>query len=418
MAHKRIETLFLWKKHFACFLAPIRPVVIAVIMFAAIWHGYGAATYYVWTNSPNEGTPYNDWSNAAHAIQTAVNVATNGDIVVVTNGLYNTGGLVTPGYALTNRVCITNIITLRSINGPAYTTIKGVPASGGEFGTGAVRCVYMNTNAFLIGFALSGGYTMSNGNAYADRGGGGIYGDSGAVISNCLIISNFAYGRGGGIIAPNGQITVNNCVLTGNRATNDFGGGLYVGGTMAMNNCIISNNKASAGGGVFIQLNTVLKNCLLIKNISANEGAGAYLFWGGRLTNCTIAGNSGGSSGGVHFYVDATHATGQVNNCVIWGNTSGNSYSNFYNGGGIVNYTCSGPVQSGTGNIGSDPQFVEASHDNYHLRMSSPCVNTGSNQDWMTNAVDLDGNARILNNIVDMGAYETLLWQGTIYKAR
>jgi hypothetical protein len=46
----------------------------------------------------------------------------------------------------------------------------------------------------------------------------------------------------------------------------------------------------------------------------------------------------------------------------------------------------------------------------------SPCVNTGSNQDWMTNAVDLEGNARILNNIVDMGAYETLLWQGTIYR--
>jgi len=41
-------------------------------------------------------------------------------------------------------------------------------------------------------------------------------------------------------------------------------------------------------------------------------------------------------------------------------------------------------------------------NQNCRLRMSSPCVNTGTNQDWMMNAVDLEGNARILNTIMDM----------------
>ncbi len=53
---------------------------------------------------------------------------------------------------------------------------------------------------------------------------------------------------------------------------------------------------------------------------------------------------------------------------------------------------------------------------NYRLNANSPCVNTGSNQDWMTNAVDLDGNRRIdrFSGRVDMGAYE-LFPKGTIF---
>ena len=81
-----------------------------------------------------------------------------------------------------------------------------------------------------------------------------------------------------------------------------------------------------------------------------------------------------------------------------------------------MNYSCVFPAVDGNGNTTDDPRFIDLAGDNYRLRMSSPCVNTGTNQAWMTNAVDLGGNERILNNIVDMGAYETVLWQGAIYK--
>jgi len=51
----------------------------------------------------------------------------------------------------------------------------------------------------------------------------------------------------------------------------------------------------------------------------------------------------------------------------------------------------------------------------YRLRANSPCVNTGTNQGWMTNSYDLDGRMRIRYGTVDMGAYEAI-YNGTIYK--
>ena len=80
-----------------------------------------AATIYVSTNSPVSG-PGDAWSNAYHTIQEAVNVATNGDTVLVTNGVYDTGGEVRD---MSNRVAIISDITLQSVNGPEHTFIVG-----------------------------------------------------------------------------------------------------------------------------------------------------------------------------------------------------------------------------------------------------------------------------------------------------
>ncbi len=47
----------------------------------------------------------------------------------------------------------------------------------------------------------------------------------------------------------------------------------------------------------------------------------------------------------------------------------------------------------------------------------SPGINAGLLRDWMTGAIDLDGNPRIRNHFVDMGRYEGLLG-GTIFSVR
>jgi hypothetical protein len=65
-------------------------------------------------------------------------------------------------------------------------------------------------------------------------------------------------------------------------------------------------------------------------------------------------------------------------------------------------------------NIESNPQFVNKDTGNWRLQRTSPCVNAGTNEDWMT--LDLDGHFRIdrLSRIVDIGCYEYFP-QGTVF---
>ena len=79
-------------------------------------------------------SPFTNWHTAATNIQAAVDVAVDGDMVLVTNGVYDSGGTVKPGYQLRNRVYITNAITLQSVKGSAVTVIDG---------RGTCRCVYI-----------------------------------------------------------------------------------------------------------------------------------------------------------------------------------------------------------------------------------------------------------------------------------
>ena len=74
----------------------------------------------------------------------------------------------------------------------------------------------------------------------------------------------------------------------------------------------------------------------------------------------------------------------------------------------------------GTGNTTNPPQFVNVAGRDYHLKSTSPCVNTGMNQLWwMTGATDLDGQRRIdpVSGIVDMGCYEYAT-RGTMFIIR
>src|SRR5207249_1167104 len=101
--------------------------------------------------------------------------------------------------------------------------------------------------------------------------------------------------------------------------------------------------------------------------------------------------------------------SGTVRNSIIYLN-SASTNANWYNGGGgSFDHSCTTPDPGGVGNIVEDPRFVDRTNGNYRLGSASPCVDAGANEDWMLEARDIDGNARIVNGTVDLGGWEILL---------
>src|SRR6266852_5408399 len=114
------------------------------------------AVHYVNPGSAGSVPPYSSWSTAATNIQDAVDAASPGDQVLVTNGTYQAGSRVGPG-GITNRVAVTNAITLQSVNGAPVTIIDGGNSN---------RCVYLASGAALSGFTLIKGNAMNGGGVY------------------------------------------------------------------------------------------------------------------------------------------------------------------------------------------------------------------------------------------------------------
>ena len=84
-----------------------------------------AATLYVSLGSTNPTPPYVTWATAATNIQDAVDAATAGDRILVTNGVYATGGTPAGRGSPASRVYVSKPVALLSVNGPQFTIIRG-----------------------------------------------------------------------------------------------------------------------------------------------------------------------------------------------------------------------------------------------------------------------------------------------------
>jgi len=251
-----------------------------------------AATLHVWQESPSPAPPYADWATAAHVIQDAVDAAQAGDTVLVTNGVYSSGGRPVPGSSLTNRVMVTQAITLLSVNGPAETLIEGAPDPAGwrAEGDGAIRCAYLGGSAVLGGFTLTNGHTRTwlGGNEATgpDTEGGGVWCQADVVVTNCVLVGCTANRSGGGVFGGR----LEDCTLTANAANGGGGGGASASN---LRQCVLSENSAGYGGGG--ATNSVLQDCTLINNQASERGGGAARCV---LRDCLLANNRTSGKGG------------------------------------------------------------------------------------------------------------------------
>ncbi len=312
-----------------------------------------ADVHYVDLNCTNATPPYTNWATAATNIQDAVDASVAGDEVVVTNGIYATGGRTIDGVT-TNRVTVDKPLILRSVNGSQLTTIDG---------GGLVRCAYLTNNASVSGFTLFNGYVNVDGGP-----------------------------AGAGVFCASSSVLVSNCVLSGNQSyVNVIRVGTFPGGS---------------GGGAY---DCTLNNCTLAYNrisvLPIGVGRG-QAFGGGAanctLNNCTLAGNSIDLNPG--FTAGGGAYGGTLNNCIVYFNT--NYYGANYDSSCTLNYCCTTPQStSGFDNITNTPLFVDMTGGDLRLQSNSPCINTGNNA-FAPAGPDPDGNPRIAGGTVDIGAYE------------
>jgi len=208
-----------------------------------------------------------------------------------------------------------------------------------------------------------------------------------AQMDDCIVTNNTGASEGGGIYCGDNAI-ISGCTIQSNSA--NWGGGLYTpAGSANISNCWIEGNSAQCGGGIRCNNATpIIEGCVFVENNASYGGGAIYCeSSSAEIVRCTLYGNTATDLGGgiVGWYISPT-----VNTCILWNNSPDQIAESV-----TVNYSNVQDGYIGTGNIYQDPLFVNTAGKDFHLQVSSPCIDMGD----PSLELDPDGTR------ADIGAY-------------
>jgi len=286
-------------------------------------------------------------------IQAGINVAVEGDTVLVAEGTYY------------ENIVWPDIGSIKVIGENRESTIID--------GNQVDRVVNFDNDYNVIDeTTLLKNFTIRNG--YTQYSGAGIYcHNSKPSLINLIVDNNESESSGGGIMCFNySHAVIENVIFSNN--TSSEGGALDCNYTSdaTLTNVIFENNSSNYSGGAICSEggSTISVYYGLISNNNASYGGAIACGEKGsiNLVNCTIVENSASEEGGAI----CTYGGVDMLNCILWNNS-------FPAIDGSVNAVYSDIQEglAGEGNINLDPLFVDESNGDYHLTENSPCIDAG-----------------------------------------
>ncbi|MGY8817741.1 MAG: choice-of-anchor Q domain-containing protein, partial [Pseudomonadales bacterium] len=324
-------------------------------------------------------------------IQAGIDGVIDGDTVLVQPGTY----VENINYNEKNIVVSSLYLTMGDTSYISNTIIDGNQSGS------VVNISNTDSNAEFVGMTVQNGSSTN---------GGGIItgGTNGSKIIRTIIRNNTASSGAG--VYGGGSPIFENVEIIYNVATGNYGSGIYFtdGSPVFINSKIGYNTGAAYGGGVALFDSDPVFTNVLINNNSSDKGGGLLCEYSSDpvLTNVTIINNSA-SQGGSSLYSRAD-ASITVKNSIIWSNDNSEIVTET-GGSASITYSSIHESYTGTGNIDSDPLFVDAINRDYRLSDYSPAIGAGTDAGAPT--TDIEGNPRPnpAGSNPDMGAYESSL---------